>query len=200
MQKVNLKTNIKILHPWSDGRVDLAEFLRGNFTKYNKYNMLYVLQSKSDITNNVYKVGVSAGVHRLKEYTRHHGDPKYDKGRCAGISLLYLAGTTSVARSRKSVSGRIDGEIMGSYIYRLPWSVRREKEIKNELKERGYKPYRGKEWYKVPNKQMSEFKSIITSLNKVVLEEVVIEPRRSARLQPKNRTSRRTNKGMKKDA
>ena len=193
MKKVNLKSNIKILHKWSNGRIDLSEFLRGKFAKYNEYKMLYVVQSQNDITNNVYKVGVSSGIGRLKEYTKHHGDPKQDVRRCAGANLLYLAGTRAKSRSRKSTAGKIDGEIEAGYIYRLPWSRKREKEIKNELKSKGFKAVRGTEWFKIPNRSITEFKSIVTSLDKVVLEEAAIEPRRSDRLQPETRTSKKRN-------
>ena len=195
VKTVTLKTNIKVLHNWTDNRTDLSGFLRGKFAKYDRFNMLYVVQSKNDITNHVYKVGVSAGVGRLKEYTKHHGDPATDNGKCAGVSLLYLAGTVATARSRKTVAGKKDAEIVSGYIYRVPWSRKRETEIKRTLKSEGFKAVRGTEWFKVPTEKASKFKEIIMDLNKVVREEAVLEPRRSARLNPvKTRTSARLKK------
>ena len=46
---VTLKTNVKILHAWDRGRTDLSKFLKGKTATLNKYNMLYVVQSKNDI-------------------------------------------------------------------------------------------------------------------------------------------------------
>jgi hypothetical protein len=160
--------------------------------------MLYVVQSKNDITNHVYKVGVSAGVGRLKEYTKHHGDPATDNGNCAGVSLLYLAGTVATARSRKTVAGKKEAEILSGYIYRVPWSRKRETEIKRTLKSDGFKAVRGTEWFKVPKEEEGKFKGIIMNLNKVVWEEAVLEPRRSERLKKtKTRTSARLKKKTK---
>jgi hypothetical protein len=116
---VTLKINVKILHACDKGRTDLSKFLRGKTATLNKYKMLYVVQSKNDIDNHVYKVGISSGIGRIKEYTKHHGESR--EGKCSGLSLLYLAGTTATARSRKSAQGKIDTEIVSGYIYRLPW-------------------------------------------------------------------------------
>ena len=198
-KKVTLKTNVKILHAWGK-REDLTKFLRGKTTNLQKYNMLYVVQSKNDVENNVYKVGVSAGVGRIKEYTKHHGES--GKGKCAGVFLLYLVGTIATSRSRKSAQGKIDAEIRSGYIYRLPWSRKRETEIKRELKKVGFKAVRGTEWFHVPPSRKAEFVKTVTSLNRVVLEEAVLEPRRSDRLKPTtNRYSERLRKkatGVKK--
>ena len=199
-KKVTLKTNLKILHAFGK-RVDLTKFIRQKTGAFlNKYNLLYVVQSVNDTDNGVYKVGVSSGIGRLKSYTSNHGES--GKGKCAGVHLLYLVGTIATAKSRKSAQGKIDAEIRSGYIYRIPWSQKREAEIKRELKSAGFKAARGHEWFHVIPSRKAEFVKTITSLNKVVLEEAVLEPRRSERLKPTtNRSSDRLRKkatGVKK--
>ena len=184
--------NVKILHAWGK-RVDLTKFIRKKTGAFlNKYNLLYVVQSVNDTDNDVYKVGVSSGIGRLKSYTTNHGES--GEGKRAGVFLLYLVGTIATAKSRKSTQGQIDAEIRSGYIYRLPWSRKRETEIKRELKGDGFKAVRGTEWFKIPPSRKADFVKIITSLNKVVLEEAALEPRRSDRLKPKNRSSTRIKK------
>lgn len=134
--------------------------------KYNKYNLLYVVQSKADRATSVYKIGVSKGVGRLNEYVKMHGmptDPR-QKAACAGSYLVYLAGTLRTdAASRETTQGKIDAEIVNSYKNaNSVWSRRKEKSIFESLQLKGMKPVRGKEWYLVPGaKEKSELKRVV---------------------------------------
>lgn len=148
-----------------------------------EYNLLYVVQSRSDVTNGIYKVGVSRGLHRLKEYVKHHGDVKKEKlkGRCAGVWLVYLVGTKSKVLSSKSKSARENQEIIESYKYKPHWNEKREKDILADLKEGGFKKIRGNEWFKIENRYIPEFKKIITDTARTVTKDAP-PPRRSERL------------------
>jgi hypothetical protein len=69
-----IKKGITTLPPWATKKVFLSDFLnKHQHRTINQYNLLYVIQSRSDVTNGVYKIGVSSGRHRLGECVKHHG-------------------------------------------------------------------------------------------------------------------------------
>ena len=119
-----------------------------------KCNLLYVVQSRADRTNHIYKIGVSKGVGRLHEYVKHHGEPDStkapQKGRCVGVFLVYLAGQMRKdATSKSTTAGKRNADTVDSYATYGPWTRRKEKLIFEELKSQGLEPVRGKEWYHV---------------------------------------------------
>jgi hypothetical protein len=69
----------------------------------NKYDLLYVLQNKASRKKHVFKIGVSTGSFRLKNYIDYNGGrtdlptkltmgTPEEKDSCLGIYLWYLAG------------------------------------------------------------------------------------------------------------
>ena len=54
----------------------LPQFLDAKKETLKMYNLFYVVQSASDKSNNVYKVGVSTGLKRISSYVSSHGDPR----------------------------------------------------------------------------------------------------------------------------
>ena len=118
----------------------------------NKCNLLYVVQSRADRTNHIYKIGVSKGVGRLHEYVKHHGKPEkpLQRGKCSGVFLIYLAGQERKDPSSKSTTaGKRNASIVDSYANYDTWTKRKEKLIFEELKSQGLDPVRGKGWYHV---------------------------------------------------
>ena len=90
---------------------------------------------------------------RLNEYVKMHGDPQSkthpQKGRCTGVYLIYLAGQERRdAMSRQTTAGKRDADIVNSY-RRSKWSIRKERQVLDELNRQGLKPARGNEWFQV---------------------------------------------------
>ena len=66
------KEGVRVLQKWSVNDVLLSDFMNtpsstktrrsATMRELNKLNMLYVVQSKADRSNNIFKVGVSKGV------------------------------------------------------------------------------------------------------------------------------------------
>lgn len=192
---------VTILSPFNVGRrkVLLEDFLsKYTFGNINQYNMLYVVQSKNDANNSVYKVGVSSGTWRLKEYDKFHGNNN-DVGSCGGVFLIYLAGQKSPYRTAKSSKGKTEQELKEEYRVRLPWSKRREKQIFDEFKKQPeiFKLRRGNEWYEVDKKHLEDFEKIVADLSKAVTKQENVIPRRSQRLKKKNVSGRTRSKTKK---
>lgn len=175
------KNGVSILSPWNtENKVVLSEFLDAyQYKTINMYNLLYVVQSKNDIKNNVYKIGVSSGRPRLGEYVKMHGYP--EDGECGGAYLIYLAGTKTKSRTRKTQAGKKEQELIEEYRIRLPWSRKREKQIFAELDSMKFKIVRGKEWYKIPKNRLNKLKEVVTNLTKEITKEEFVIPRKSGR-------------------
>ena len=192
---------VTILSPFKVGRrkVLLEDFLsKYTFGNINQYNLLYVLQSKNDAKNDIYKIGVSSGTWRLREYDRFHGNDK-DEGGCGGAYLIFLAGQKSPYRTAKSSKGKTEQELKEEYRVRLPWSKRREKQIFKELDKEPdiFTLKRGKEWYEVKKKNLKGFEKIVTNLSKPITKQDYVVPRRSQRLKQNNVSGRARSKAKK---
>ena len=137
----------KVLCPWDTSRSLAVELLKkGNRKKFELYNLLYVVQSKADVENEIYKIGVSSGYRRLSEYYKHHGDERVGTSKCSGVNLIYLAGT------KKPNLNKDEAERMSGYALKKPWSRVKEQAIFRELKNQKYKANRGAEWFHISGK------------------------------------------------
>ena len=114
----------------------------------SKYSLLYVVQSKSDRTKGIYKVGVSTGANRLLEYFKMHGDKK---GKCSGVYLVYLAGVLHDPKLKRS-----------------QWNYRKEAQIKRTFKQRKIPSVRGHEWMGVSKENLEAFKKIVTESRGII--------------------------------
>ena len=109
----------------------------------NTYNLLYVLQNKASRERYVYKIGVSTGSFRIKNYIDYNGgrtDIPYlkmgstkDKESCLGIYLWYLAGQKNRLNSAKWKTTKDAREIEDSYRTNLTWNKQREAFLKKAL-------------------------------------------------------------------
>jgi hypothetical protein len=173
--KSKTKDGVSILKPWKTNSELLSRFMNvqhSSKTKrsptmrlLDKFNLLYVVQSQADRSNNIFKIGVSKGVGRLNEYVKMHGDPDSkthpQTSRCTGVYLVYLAGKLRAdASSRKSTAGKLDAEIVDYYRH-SKWSIRKERQIFAVLKRNGVLPARGNEWFQV-NDNGDKLKRIVT--------------------------------------
>ena len=137
----------KVLCPWNSNRSLAIEILKpGNRKILDSFNLLYVVQSKADIENDIYKIGVSSGYRRLSEYYKHHGDERDGKSKCSGVNLIYLAGT------KKPNLNKSEAERLSGYALKKPWSRVKEQAIFRELKKQKYKASRGAEWFHLSGK------------------------------------------------
>ena len=146
----------------------------------NTYNLLYVLQNKASHDTHVYKIGVSTGIYRLKNYIDYNGGrtdkPSLKMGSteakdsCLGIYLWYLAGQKNRLNSAKAKSKKESEEISDSYRTKLTWNKQREAFLKKSLKEKGFTTIRGYEWFNVPDERLTEFRNIIVNLTTQILK------------------------------
>ena len=196
-----IKNGVTILSPFkvTGKKILLSNFLKKHsFETINEYNLLYVIQSKNDATNSIYKIGVSSGIWRLREYDRFHGQDT-DKGECGGAYLIFLAGQKSPYRKAKTAKAKNEEELKEEYKVRLPWSKRREKQIFKELDKSPeiFKLRRGKEWYEVEKKYLKDFEKIVNNLSKPITKEEYVIPRRSQRNKKKSVADRTRSKTKK---
>ena len=159
----------------------LPQFLEAKKETLKMYNLFYVVQSASDKSNNVYKVGVSTGLKRISSYVTSHGDPRKLKNkRCAGVDLIYLAGT----KMPEYQTSRSESERLAGYMLKQKWSEIKEKFVKKELVAQGFEISRGDEWFYVKTSELSKFKKIVTENKKIKTDEYVV-PRAGTRIRKK---------------
>jgi hypothetical protein len=115
----------------------------------SKCPLLHVVQSKSDRTKGIYKVGVSTGANRLLEYFKMHGDKS---GRCSGVYLIYLAGVLHDPKLKP----------------RSQWNYRAEAQIKRTFKQRKIPSARGQERMGVSKENLEAFKTIVTESRGII--------------------------------
>jgi hypothetical protein len=181
-----------VFQRWEDPPVLLSKFLdvtNSTPTKrsptmkaMNKLNLLYVVQSKVDRKNQIFKVGVSRGVGRLNEYVKMHGAPESKKypqiHPCTGAYLVYLAGQERTDKeSKKSAAARENADIEESYKSEwLRWSHSKERGILNELSRHGITPARGREWFQVADKTETILKdAVLKSVGQATKDTLVAE-------------------------
>ena len=152
----------------------------------NTYNLLYVLQNKASHDTHVYKIGISTGNYRLKNYIDYNGGrtdtkPPLKMGTCSclGIYLWYLAGQKNRLNSAKTKSKKESEEIGDTYRCKLTWNKQREAFLKQELTKNGFTKIRGYEWFNVPDERLTEFRNIIVNLTTQILK-----PDEKTRTQP----------------
>ena len=171
-----------LLLEWNPHR-SLAVYLGrpGIRKRLDSYNLLYVIQSKADVHDNVYKIGVSSGHRRLFEYFKHHGDEKQSQSPCSGVNLIYLAGT------KKPQLNKDEAQRVSGYALKKPWSRVKEQAIFRDLKKEGYTAKRGAEWFHLSGKiGAATLKKIIEKPStKVSNGDVLILQRKGKRIRKK---------------
>ena len=182
----------QVFQKWGDPPVLLSKFLdvtnstpqlrSPTMQAMNGLNLLYVVQSKVDRKNQIFKVGVSRGVGRLNEYVKMHGAPESKKypqiHPCTGAYLVYLAGRPRTDKeAKKSTSAKIDADLVDSYKTEwLKWSHKKERGILNELARHGITPARGREWFQVADKTEKLLKeAVLKSVGQSTKDSLVAE-------------------------
>ncbi len=74
-RKADDNPNVTIIKKFGKPTKYLDQYIQGTemWKEINKFNLFYVLQTKLSIEDSVFKVGVSAGERRLKDYLSHNG-------------------------------------------------------------------------------------------------------------------------------
>ena len=127
-------TKYQVLCPWNSNRSLAVEIPKpGKRKKLDPFNLLYLVQPKADIENEIYETGVSSGYKRLSEYYKHHGDERDGESKCSGVNLIYLAGT------KKPNLNKSEAERLSGYALKKPWSRVKEQAIFRELKSKNIK-------------------------------------------------------------
>lgn len=164
----------------------LENFLKTHsISTLNDYNMMYVLQSMNDFNNNIYKIGVSAGPWRLREYDRFFGPSKNSEGQCGGAYLIFLAGQKSPYRKARTKKQKDEADIKFTYQTKKHWSKRKEKQIFEILQEKGFIKMRGNEWWQIPDERLDEFKEVVNGMTPQITKEDLVKVRRSQRVKKK---------------
>jgi hypothetical protein len=171
-----------VLCPWNTSRSLAVELLKkGNRKKFELYNLLYVVQSKADVENEIYKIGVSSGYRRLSEYYKHHGDERVGTSKCSGVNLIYLAGT------KKPNLNKDEAERRSGYALKKPWSRIKEQAIFRELKKQKYKASRGAEWFHISGKVGADTLKEIVENNDTKSGDLMVLQRKSKRIRKPNK-------------
>ena len=189
-------SKVTIIKKWGDPDRFLDQYFnnREKWDNLNKYNLLYVLQNKASRQRHVFKIGVSTGSFRLKNYIDYNGgrtDRPFltmgtpaEKESCLGIYLWYLAGQKNRVNSAMKKTTKESKEIEESYRTNLTWNRQREKFLKDELKKH-FSTIQGYEWFIVPDKKLQLFREIIIDLTNQTLK-----PDEKVRKQPARGTDK----------
>ena len=183
---------VTVVKEWGTPTRFMDQYISGDMWKeVNKFNLFYVIQTKITKEDNVFKIGISSGERRLKEYltfcgkTNHPylltmGSPK-DKKSGRGVYLWYLAGQRDNVRDgdNKRRSTITNDEIVKDYYTSAFWSKNHESRVINTLKNEGFTTRQGEEWFIVNPGRVAKFKQIVTDLSKIYVQP---EPRRSPRI------------------
>jgi hypothetical protein len=161
----------------------MDQYISGDMWKeVNKFNLFYVIQAKITREDDVFKIGISSGERRLKEYLTFCGKtnkPYYLKMNSAkekksgrGVYLWYLAGQRDKVRDgdNKRSSTITSDQIVKDYYTSAFWSKNHETMAIDALKNAGFTTRQGEEWFivdsKIPGK-LENFKQIVTDLSKI---------------------------------
>jgi hypothetical protein len=113
---------------------------------YIKYIQSIIrFKKKASDDTDVYKIGISTGSYRLKNYIDYNGGRtdtkpplKMGTDSCLGIYLWYLAGQKNRLNSAKTKSKKESEEICDTYRCKLTWNKQREAFLKQELKKKWF--------------------------------------------------------------
>jgi virulence-associated protein VapD len=192
-RKADDNPNVTIIKKFGKPTKYLDQYIQGTemWKEINKFNLFYVLQTKLSIEDSVFKVGVSAGERRLKDYLSHNGKTnrikkggwvmgsKEDEDSCRGVFLWYLAGQRDKVRNSKN---KKESQIVKDYYKNPYWSNKHEKIVKKTLKGAGFKTIQGSEWFVVDDlDKMKLFKQIVTQLTADVEPEPLKKSTRQGR-------------------
>ena len=183
---------VTVVKEWGTPTRFMDQYISGDMWKeVNKFNLFYVIQTKITKEDDVFKIGISSGERRLKEYltfcgkTNHPyllkmGSPK-DRQSGRGVYLWYLAGQRDNVRDgdNKRRSTITNDEIVKDYYTSAFWSKNHESRVINTLKNDGFTTRQGEEWFIVNPGRIAKFKQIVTDLSKIYVQP---EPRRSPRM------------------
>jgi hypothetical protein len=174
---------VTIIKKWGKPDRYLDQYITNSeqWENLNKYNLLYVLQNKASRQKHVFKIGISTGNFRLKNYMDYNGGITDTPTRlaigtpdeyasCSGIYLWYLAGQKNKLNSAKLKTTKDNQEIVDSYRTRLTWNKQRETFLKQKSTEKNFEKIQGYEWFIVPTKRLEEFRDIIVDLTNQVLK------------------------------
>ena len=184
--------HVTVVKEWGTPTRFMDQYISGDMWKeVNKFNLFYVIQTKITKEDNVFKIGISSGERRLKEYltfcgkTNHPylltmGSPK-ERQSGRGVYLWYLAGQRDNVRDgdNKRRSTITNDEIVKDYYTSAFWSKNHESRVINTLKTEGFTTRQGEEWFIVNPCRVAKFKQIVTDLSKIYVQP---EPRRSPRI------------------
>ena len=184
--------HVTVVKNWGTPTRFMDQYISGDMWKeVNKFNLFYVIQTKITKEDDVFKIGISSGERRLKEYltfcgkTNHPyllkmGSPK-DRQSGRGVYLWYLAGQRDNVRDgdNKRRSTITNDEIVKDYYTSAFWSKNHESRVINTLKNDGFTTRQGEEWFIVNPGRVAKFKQIVTDLSKIYVQP---EPRRSPRI------------------
>ena len=183
---------VTVVKEWGTPTRFMDQYISGDMWKeVNKFNLFYVIQTKITKEDDVFKIGISSGERRLKEYltfcgkTNHPyllkmGSPK-ERQSGRGVYLWYLAGQRDNVRDgdNKRRSTITNDEIVKDYYTSAFWSKNHESRVINTLKNDGFTTRQGEEWFIVNPGRVAKFKQIVTDLSKIYVQP---EPRRSPRI------------------
>ena len=184
--------HVTVVKNWGTPTRFMDQYISGDMWKeVNKFNLFYVIQTKITKEDDVFKIGISSGERRLKEYltfcgkTNHPyllkmGRPK-ERQSGRGVYLWYLAGQRDNVRDgdNKRRSTITNDEIVKDYYTSAFWSKNHESRVINTLKNDGFTTRQGEEWFIVNPGRVAKFKQIVTDLSKIYVQP---EPRRSPRI------------------
>ena len=183
---------VTVVKEWGIPTQFMDQYISGDMWKeVNKFNLFYVIQTKITKEDDVFKIGISSGERRLKEYltfcgkTNHPymlkmGSPK-ERQSGRGVYLWYLAGQRDNVRDgdNKRRSTITNDEIVKDYHTSAFWSKNHESRVINTLKNDGFTTRQGEEWFIVNPGRVAKFKQIVTDLSRIYVQP---EPRRSPRI------------------
>ena len=184
--------HVTVVKNWGTPTRFMDQYISGDMWKeVNKFNLFYVIQTKITKEDDVFKIGISSGERRLKEYLTFCGktnhpyllkmDSPKDKKSGRGVYLWYLAGQRDNVRDgdNKRRSTITNDEIVKDYYTSAFWSKNHESRVINTLKNDGFTTRQGEEWFIVNPGRIAKFKQIVTDLSKIYVQP---EPRRSPRI------------------
>ena len=183
---------VTVVKEWGTPTQFMDQYISGDMWKeVNKFNLFYVIQTKITKEDDVFKIGISSGERRLKEYLTFCGKTNYpyllkmgspkDRQSGRGVYLWYLAGQRDKVRDgdNKRRSTITNDEIVKDFYTSAFWSKNHESRVINTLKNDGLTTRQGEEWFIVNPGRIAKFKQIVTDLSKIYVQP---EPRRSPRM------------------
>ena len=183
---------VTVVKNWGIPTRFMDQYISGDMWRdVNKFNLFYVIQTKITKEDDVFKIGVSSGERRLKEYLTFCGKTNHpyhltmgslkDRQSSRGVYLWYLAGQRDSVRDsdNKRRSTITNDEIVKDYRTSPYWCKNHESWAIKTLKNSGFTTRQGEEWFIVNPTRLSEFKQIVTNLSQIYIQQ---EIRRSPRI------------------